>query len=124
MCAQERLAIISRITGLSFVLKKIDPLAAIIIALFYLLALYLFVTIKTNKNSSVSLCSETLRESTSQHLLLLVGFDTLIYQKYCDRSPTLVGHHAAAAAAAPAPRRTISANWGRSIMSQETLKEY
>ena len=92
MCPHERLAIISRITGLSFVLKRIGPLAAIIIALFYLLALYLFVTIKTHKNPSVSVCSETLYESTSQHILLLVGFDTLIYRKYCDRSPILVGH--------------------------------
>ena len=41
----------------------------------------------------VSVCSETLNESTSQYLLLLVGFDTLIYQKYYDRSPILVGHH-------------------------------
>ena len=46
MCPQEHLANISRITGLSFVLKIIGPLAAIIITLFYLLALYLFVTIK------------------------------------------------------------------------------
>ena len=93
MCPQERLSIISRITSFSFVLKRIGPVAAIIIALFYLLALYLSVTIKTHKNPSVSVCSETLHESTSQHLLLLFGFDTLIYRKYCDRSPTLVGHH-------------------------------
>ena len=92
MCPQERLAIISRITGLSFVLNKIGPLAAIIIAIFYLLALYLFVTIKTHKNPSVSVCSETFHESTSQHLMLLIGFDTLIYRKYCDRSPILAGH--------------------------------
>ena len=97
MCPQERLVIISRTTGLPFVLKRIGPLAAIIIALFYLLALYLYVTIKTHKNLSVSICSETLRESTSQHLLLLVGFDTLIYRKYCDRSPILVDHHLATA---------------------------
>jgi hypothetical protein len=29
-----------------------------------------------------------------QHLLLLVGFDTLIYRKYYDTSPILVGHQA------------------------------
>ena len=73
-------------------LKRIGPFASIIIALFYLLALYLFVTIKPHKNHFVSVCSETLLVSTSQYILLLVGFDTLIYQKYCDRSPTLVGH--------------------------------
>ena len=92
MCPQERLAIIIRITGLSLVLKRIEPLAAIIIVLFYLLALYLFVTIKTHKNPSISVCSETLLISTSQYILLLVGFDTLIYRKYCDRSIILVGH--------------------------------
>ena len=42
VCPQERLVIISRTTGLSFALKRIGPLAAIIIAAFYLLALYLF----------------------------------------------------------------------------------
>ena len=40
----------------------------------------------------VSVCSETLNESTSQYLLLLVGFDTLTYRKDYDRSPILVGH--------------------------------
>ena len=93
MCPQERLAIISRITGLSFVLKRIGPLATIIIALFYLLALYLFVTTKTHKNLSISIYSGTLCESTSQHLLLLVGFDTLIYRKYYDRSLIFVVSH-------------------------------
>ena len=58
MCPQERLVIISRTTGLSFVLKRIGPpLAAIIITLFYLLALYLLVTIKTHKNLSVRICT-------------------------------------------------------------------
>ena len=60
-------------------LKRIVPLAAIVIALFYLFAFYLLVTIRTHKNPSVSVCSETLHESINQHLLLLVGFDTLIY---------------------------------------------
>jgi hypothetical protein len=32
-------------------------------------------------------------KTTCQHLLLLVGFDTLIYQKYYDTPPILVGHH-------------------------------
>ena len=93
MCPQERLVITSRTTGLSFVLKRIGTLAVIIIDLFYLLTLYLLVTIKTHKNLSVSVCSETLNEFTSQYLLLLVGFDTLIYQKYYNSSPILVGHH-------------------------------
>ena len=72
--------------------KSIGPLAAIIITLFYLLELDLLVTIKTHKKSSVSVCTETLHGSTSQHILLLVGFDTLIYRKYYNRSLILMGH--------------------------------
>jgi hypothetical protein len=31
-------------------------------------------------------------KTAHQHLLLLVGFDTLIYRKYYDTPPILVGH--------------------------------
>ena len=92
MCPQERLVIISKQTGLSFALKRIGPLAAIIIAALYLLALYLSVISKSTENLSASVYSETLIKTTCQHLLLLVGFDTLIYRKYCDTPPILAGH--------------------------------
>src|SRR5215216_436523 len=36
----------------------------------------------------------TLLKTTCHFLLLLVGFDTIIYQKEYDSSPILVGHHA------------------------------
>jgi hypothetical protein len=42
VCPRERLVIISYTTGLSFVAERIGPLAAVIITVFYLLALYLF----------------------------------------------------------------------------------
>ena len=86
------LIIISNTTGLSFEVKRIGLFAETIVALFYLLVLYLFFISKIQKYFSFSACSETLLKSTCQHLLLLVGFDTLIYRKYCDRSPILVGH--------------------------------
>ena len=92
MCPQECLVIISRTTGLSFVLKRIGPLAAIIIAAFYLLAFYLFAISNTPENPFASVYSESFIETAYQHLLLLVGFDTLIYQKYYDTPPILVGH--------------------------------
>ena len=92
MCPQERLVIISKQTGLSFVLKRIGPLAAIIIAAFYLLALYLFALPNTSENPFASIYSESFIETACQHLLLLVGFDTLIYRKYYDTPPILVGH--------------------------------
>src|SRR4051812_32340375 len=89
---QERLSIISSTTGLSFLLKRIGPLAAIIIAAFYLLAFYLLAISSTPENPFASVYSETFIETASQHLLLLVGFDTLIYRKFCDTPPILVGH--------------------------------
>ena len=92
MCPQEHFAIISKPTGLSFALKRIGPLAAIIITVFYLLAFYLPAISKPPKNLSTSIYSETFTETPCQHLLLLVGFDTLIYQKYYDTPPILVGH--------------------------------
>jgi hypothetical protein len=77
---------------LSFAKERIGPLAAIVTTVFYLLALYLFVLPNTPENPFVSIYSETLIKTTHQHLLLLVGFDTLIYRKYYDTPPILVGH--------------------------------
>jgi hypothetical protein len=93
VCPRERLVIISYTTGLSFAKERIGPLATIIITIFYLLALYLFALPNTPENLFASIYSETLIETTSQHLLLLVGFNTLIYRKYYDTPPILVGHH-------------------------------
>jgi hypothetical protein len=92
---RERLVIISYIIGLSFALEKIGPLAAIIITVFYILVLYLFALPNTPKNPFASIYSEFLIKTTCQYLLLLVGFDTLIYRKYYDTPPILVGHHSA-----------------------------
>src|SRR4051794_2824882 len=90
MCPQERLSIISRTTGLSFVLKRIGPLAAIIIAVFYLIAFYLPAISNTPENPFANVYSETFIETACQHLLLLIEFDTFIYRKYCDTPPILV----------------------------------
>jgi hypothetical protein len=79
VCPQEHLVIISYTTSLSFAKERIEPLAEIVTTIFYLLALYLFVLPNTPKNPFASIYSETLIKTTSQHLLLLVGFDTLIY---------------------------------------------
>jgi hypothetical protein len=77
---------------LSFAKERIGPLAAIITTVFYLLALYLFALPNTPENPFASIYSETLIKTTCQHLLLLVGFDTIIYQKYYDTPPILMGH--------------------------------
>jgi hypothetical protein len=89
---RERLVIISYTTSVSFALERIGPLTAIIITVFYLLILYLLALPNTPENPFASIYSESLIKITCQHLLLLVGFDTLIYQKYYDTPPILVGH--------------------------------
>jgi hypothetical protein len=81
---QEHLVIISYTTGLSFALERIGPLAAITIIVFYLLVLYLLALPNTLENPFASIYSESLIKTTYQHLQLLVGFNTLIYQKYYD----------------------------------------
>jgi hypothetical protein len=92
VCPQERLVIISYTTSLSFALERIGPLATIIIIVFYLLVLYLSALPNTPENSFASIYSESLIKTACQHLLLLVGFDTLIYRKYYDIPAILVGH--------------------------------
>jgi hypothetical protein len=92
VCPQERLVIISSTIGLSFALERIGPLAAIIITVFYLLILYLSALSNTPKNPFAGIYSDSLTKTACQHLLLLAGFDTLIYQKYYDTPPILVGH--------------------------------
>jgi hypothetical protein len=92
VCPRERLVIISYTTGLSFALERIGPLATIITIVFYLLVLYLLALPNTPKNPFASIYSESLIRTTCQHLLLLIGFDTLIYRKYYDTPPILVGH--------------------------------
>jgi hypothetical protein len=92
VCPQERLVIISNTTSLSFALERIGALTAIIITVFYLLVLYLSALSNTHKNPFASIYSDSLIKSACQHLLLLVGFDTLIYRKYDDTHPILMGH--------------------------------
>jgi hypothetical protein len=92
VCPQERLLIISNTIGLSFALEKIGPLTAIIIIVFYLLILYLLALSNTPENPFASIYSESLIKTACQQLLLLIGFDTLIYRKYYGIPPILVGH--------------------------------
>jgi hypothetical protein len=92
VCPRERLVIISYTAGLSFALERIGPLAAIITIVFYLLVLYLLALPNTLENLFASIYSESLIKTTYQHLLLLIGFDTLIYRNYYDTPPILVGH--------------------------------
>jgi hypothetical protein len=83
--------IISYTTGLSFAQERIVPLAAITTIVFYLLILYLLALPNTPENPFASIYSESLIKTTCQHLPLLVGFDTPIYQKYYDTPPYTYG---------------------------------
>jgi hypothetical protein len=105
VCPQERMVIISYTTGLSFALNRIGSLAAIIIIVFYLLVLYLLALSNTLENLFASIYSESLIKTACQHLLLLVGFDTLIYRKYYDTPPILVGHQDYFLASLPGVKR-------------------
>jgi hypothetical protein len=91
-CPLECLVIISNTPGLSFALERIGPLATIIITVFYLLVLYLSALSNTPEKPFASIYSDFLIKTACQRLLLLVGFDTLIYRKYYDTPPILVGH--------------------------------
>ena len=76
-------------------LRRIEPLAATIYFHCYLLVISLFIITKIPKQLPFSVYSETLLRTIYQYLLLLVVFDTLIYRKYCDTPPILVGHQPA-----------------------------
>jgi hypothetical protein len=91
VCPHERLVIISYTTGLSFAIDRIGPLAAITIIVFYLLVLYLLALPNTPEKPFATIYSESLIKTACQHLLFLVGFDTLIYQKYYDTPPYTCG---------------------------------
>jgi hypothetical protein len=81
MCHQERLVIISYTTGLSFALKGIGLLAAIIIIILYLLVLYLIAWPNTPENLFASIYSESLIKTAYQHLLLLVDAIIIIFSR-------------------------------------------
>ena len=115
MCPQEHLSHISNTLGLSFELKRIGPLAALVATLIYLLALFLSAVSNTTENLSASFYSEFLIQITCQHLLLLVGFDTLIYRKYYDTPPILVGHQDYFLAPLPGSEALLVSGIGKEI---------
>jgi hypothetical protein len=113
VCPQERLVIISYTTGLSFALERIGPLAAITIIVFYLLVLYLLTLPNTPENSFASNYSKSLIKTACQHLQLLVGFDPLIYRKYYDTPPIIVGHQDYFLASLPGSEALLKSEIGK-----------
>src|SRR5215217_7988976 len=80
VCPQERLVIISKQTGLSFVLKRIGPLAALISLAFYLLALYLSAISKPPEYLSVSIYSESSIETAANTFCSSLGSTFLLIE--------------------------------------------
>ena len=90
MCPREHFSLYK---SLSIATKRIGPSCC---TLFTLVTCYpLQITLSQNYLLSIIsvLAENTLLKTACHFLLLLVGFDTLTYQKDYDRSPTLVGHH-------------------------------
>ena len=78
--------------SLSFSTKNIGPSCC---TLFTFIACYplQFILSQNYLLPTISALADiTLLKTTCHFLLLLVGFDTLTYRKYYDRSPTLVGY--------------------------------
>ena len=92
MCPQERFPIYKSLSRLVLCYKKIGPPCC---TLFTFITCYpLRIILSHNYLLPIIsvLAENTLLKTTCHFLLLLVGFDTLTYQKDYDRSPTLVGH--------------------------------
>ena len=91
MCPRERLVLISISSGLSFANKGLGHFLQLFVVFIYLHFIYLHYQ-NPLKIRLLSICREFLIQATRKHLLLLIGFDTLTYRKYCDTPPILVGH--------------------------------
>ena len=78
--------------SLSFATKRIGPSCCTLFT-FITCCLLQFILSQNYLLPIISVLAENTLQKTAYHfLLLLVGFDTLTYQKGYDRSPTLVGH--------------------------------
>src|SRR4051812_39970711 len=91
MCPRERLVLISISTGLSFAKKGLGHLLCLFVTS-VTCSLFCCLVRKPLKIRLLSIHRDFLLHTTVQHLLLLIGIDTPIYQKYYDTPPILVGH--------------------------------
>jgi hypothetical protein len=90
----------------------LDHSLQLLLVSFNLIVLYLLALPNTPENLFASIYNEPLIKTTRQHLLLLVGFDTLIYRKYYDTPPILLGHHSTTTSAARAAPGSIGGAGG------------
>ena len=79
-------------TGLSFATKMIGPPCCTLFTCITCFSLQIILSQNYLLPIISVLAENTLLKTAYHFLLLLVGFDTLTYQKDYDRSPILVGH--------------------------------
>ena len=92
MCPRERFPLYKSLSRLVLCYKK-DWATLLHLIYFCYLLLVQFILSQNYLLPIISVLAENTLLKTAYHfLLLLVGFDTLIYRKDYDRSPTLVGH--------------------------------
>ena len=92
MCPRERFPLYKSLSRLVLCYKKDWAILLHLIYFYYLLLVKNYLITKLSVTNYFSSCREYLAGNRLSFLLLLVGFDTLTYQKGYDRSPTLVGH--------------------------------
>ena len=78
--------------GLSFATKRIGPPCCTLFTFVTCCSLQIILSQNYLLPIIAVLAENTLLKTAHHFLLLLVGFDTLTYQKDYDRSPILVGH--------------------------------
>ena len=94
MCPRERFSLYKNLSRLVLCYKKDWATLLHFIYFCYLLPVTNYLITKLYVTGISVLAENTLLKTAYHLLLLLVGFDTLTYQKGYDRSPTLLGHHA------------------------------
>ena len=93
MCPRERFPSYKNLSRLVLCYKK--DWATLLHLIYFVTYYQLRITLSQNYLLPMIsvLVENTLLKTACHFLLLLVGFDTLTYQKDYNRSPTLVGHH-------------------------------
>ena len=92
MCPQVRFYHYRTFPGLSFATKRIGPPCCTLFTYFACYPLQLILSQNYLLPTIPVLAENTLLKTAYHFLLLLIGFDTLTYQKDYVRSPTLVVH--------------------------------
>ena len=92
MCPRERFSYYKSLSRLVLCYKRDWAVLLHLIYFYYLLLVQIILSQNYMLPLISVLAENTLLETAYHILLLLVGFDTLTYQKDYDRSPVLVGH--------------------------------